>query len=168
MMARQREYEKLPGRGMRRGAFVQVRATFSRLWLAKDHLLMVDSNGFSESYKRFFFRDIQAITVTRTKHRMVLNIVLGCFLALFLGCVLAIDHNGSRIIFGSLTAIVAVAIVVNCLRGPGCRCLLTTAVQTEELASLRRAPQTRKILARLQPLILEAQEGAAAPPPQEP
>jgi hypothetical protein len=55
MAGREREYARLPGRGMRRGSALQVIATFSRLWLGKDHLLLVDSNGFVETYKRFSF-----------------------------------------------------------------------------------------------------------------
>src|SRR5258708_30103562 len=50
-------YRKLPG----------ARRTPLRkatLWLAGDHILSVDSHRFSEEYKRYYFKDVQAIIVT--------------------------------------------------------------------------------------------------------
>src|SRR5437867_8585041 len=50
-------YQKLPG----------ARRTPLRkatLWLAADHILSIDSHRFSEEYKRYYFKDIQAIIVT--------------------------------------------------------------------------------------------------------
>ena len=47
-------YRKLPGR--RRGFLFG-----SSVWLADDHLLLVKSARFREEYRRFYFRDIQAI-----------------------------------------------------------------------------------------------------------
>jgi hypothetical protein len=48
-------------------------------------------------------------------------------------------------------------LVANLLLGPTCVCHLKTAVQTEELPSLRRLRRARKVLARLRPLIVAAQ-----------
>src|SRR5690242_8964250 len=52
-------YTRMPG---------QFRGVFRRfsLWMGDDHLLLVDSTRFSESYKRFYLRDIQSIIVRRT------------------------------------------------------------------------------------------------------
>ena len=47
-------YRKLPGR--RRGFIFG-----SSVWMGSDHLLLVKSARFREEYKRFYFRDIQAI-----------------------------------------------------------------------------------------------------------
>ena len=55
--SRQR-YRKLPGR--RRGFIFSA-----SLWTGADHLLSVKSTRFQEHYKRFYFRDIQAIVITR-------------------------------------------------------------------------------------------------------
>ena len=52
-------YQKLPGRGV---GFTG----YSRLFVGPDHLLLVWSTGYSEHYRRFFFRDIQAFLVART------------------------------------------------------------------------------------------------------
>ena len=160
MAGREKEYERLPGRGMRRGATLQVSATFSRLWLGKDHLLLVDSNGFVETYKRFSFRDVQAVILTRTSRRAILN-------AIFLWCVvlcglfILLDNEVVTVVFGGLAALVVLLAVINSLRGPTCRCHLTTAVQTDELPSLRRVPRANRVLSRLRPLIAAAQSEAA-------
>src|SRR5271157_5492261 len=50
------QYSRLPGRS---GIFVR-----GSLWMSADHLLSVRRNPFSESYRRFYFGDIQAIVVT--------------------------------------------------------------------------------------------------------
>ena len=52
-------YQRLPG--TRRTPF--RRAT---LWLGADHILSVNSARFSEEYKRYYFKDIQAIVVRQT------------------------------------------------------------------------------------------------------
>src|ERR1039458_6784497 len=49
-------YRKLPG--SRRGMFFG-----SSVWMGPDHLLLVKSQRFQEEYKRFYFRDVQAIAV---------------------------------------------------------------------------------------------------------
>ena len=53
------KYRKLPGRA---AGFGEA----SRLYLSGDHLLLVTATGFSESYRRFYLRDIQSITARRT------------------------------------------------------------------------------------------------------
>ena len=39
---------------------------YARLYLGPDHLLQTASTGYSETYKRFYFRDIQAIVIRKT------------------------------------------------------------------------------------------------------
>src|ERR1700684_2106413 len=51
-------YRKLPG--TRRG-FIQK----SSVWAGPDHLLLVRGSRFREEYKRFYYRDVQAIAVAR-------------------------------------------------------------------------------------------------------
>src|SRR5688572_16565337 len=40
---------------------------YSRLWLADDHVLLVTTSGYSEEYRRFFFSDIQALIIRKTR-----------------------------------------------------------------------------------------------------
>src|SRR2546426_6411511 len=57
------EYLRLPGRGRPRGLRALLTGP-STLWMGGDHLLAVDSNGWRETYRRFGYRDIQAILIT--------------------------------------------------------------------------------------------------------
>ena len=59
----EKEYQRLTRARLRRAGFFTAVATRSSLWLGKDHLLCIDSNGYGEDYKRFYFRDIQTITL---------------------------------------------------------------------------------------------------------
>ena len=158
-------YVKLPGRGLRRVA-VAVSATRCRLWLASDHLLAVDFTVASEDYRRFYFRDIEAFVIRRTGVRQVWNwvfFVLGLLTALPFVFAWRSDGNG-----GFLIAAIGIAVfwlafmLINTLRGATCETHIRTAVQFEQLPSLGRLPVARKVLARLQPLIVAAQ-GAATP-----
>ena len=62
-------YKKLPGVGS--GALAR-----HRLWEGPDHLLVVTSWPSGEGYRRFFFRDIQAVVIRQTARRLGLNIAL--------------------------------------------------------------------------------------------
>ncbi len=61
-----KDYTRLPGRGLRYGGFRLFSRAICTLWMGADHLLLVDRTGYTESYKRFYFADIQAIVVRRT------------------------------------------------------------------------------------------------------
>jgi hypothetical protein len=56
----------------------------ARLYQAPDHFLQVSSTGFSETYKRFYFRDIQAIILENKPWRLWWSCGLGMLLLLFL------------------------------------------------------------------------------------
>ena len=153
---------------MRRTGMFAAFATRSSLWLGKDHLLGVDSSGYTEQYKRFYFRDIQAFTIRRTKRRRLLNWLLAFPLAGFLTVLIAglVDVGGRAIQtddywgfvgWGIPFAIVLALVIINSLRGPGCICQLHTAVQVELLPSLNRVRRAQRLLERLRPLIETAQ-----------
>lgn len=151
-----REYTKLtPVR--QRGGMALVSASRSNLWLGKDHLLSIETEGYTESYKRFYFRDLQAITLRKTVRMLVLAIVLGLFAAFFGWLTLIADAAEAKWILGVITGVFAVPFVLNLIYGPTCACHLRTAVQTEEVPSLGRVRRARKIIARLRPLIAAAQ-----------
>lgn len=137
------------------------------LWEGDTHLLIVKSWPSGESYRRFFFADIQAIILRRTKQRMVINIVLGVLLLLIGGPLLAaMIENSSEPGWGAAGGIVAgvflVFIVVNSLLGPACTLHIQTAIQCEQLPTVRRVRRARQLLARVLPRIAAAQ---AAPEP---
>jgi hypothetical protein len=161
MEGREREYRKLPGLGgSRRGYLASVVATRNRLWLGRDHLLAIESQGVSENYKRFYFSDIQALVVRRTMRAMVWSIILavlaGGFTMLGTGLLWDGETEGALavlIIAGGLL----LGLVVNAAMGPSCVCHMRTAVQTEELPSLKRIRTARRVLRIIRPHIEGAQ-----------
>ena len=146
----------------------QVRTPGVSLWLGDDHLLLVEQLTFQDNYRRFPFRDIQAITLRRTPARLIWNWVLGVPMAVLLvgvGFFFATGNPigvGSTFVCGGILVLALVLLIYN-LRGASCTCEIKTAVQTRPVSSLSRIPQADKVLARLRPLIQAAQAADAAP-----
>jgi hypothetical protein len=150
MSAPPNNYVKLPGAGHQIGSY-------TRLYRGVDHLLQISSVTFTESYKRFYFRDIQAFIVVRT-HTWFLFIALLLLVALILtGSALGVGDSVGSIILGGLAALFLILGLVVALRGPSCRCYVRTAVQTETLPSLNLIRRVDKVLAELKPLLDAAQ-----------
>ena len=143
-----------------------VAAGFSSLWLGRDHLLTVESTGYTEEYKRFYYRDIQAITIRKTKRQAVTGVVMGVVTLFFAGLALAVGNaygdDGGSIFCWVVAGVLGVLFIINLAAGPTTTCYLRSAVQTEELPSLGRWRRANKALARLRPLIIAAQ-GELAP-----
>ena len=133
-----------------------------QLWLGADHLLHLSWTNFSESYKRFYLKDIQTIVLSRTMTGRIINIVLGILLLIsaLLCWPLALGSGITTqvIVFGTFAPVFAILLGWNSLFGPTCRCCLHTAVQVEELPSLGRLRSARKTFAILQ-LAVEAAQG---------
>ena len=149
MAEAEKKYRRLPGLG--RGMI-----GIARLWLGRDHLLAVHSTGYSEDYKRFYFRDIQAIITRKTEFGKIVNAGLVCLSIVFLAPALAAS-GALQLFLGICAAILVLALLVNWGRGPTCVCHIRTAVQTENLPSLNRLHTVRKVLAILRPVVEKAQ-----------
>ena len=154
------EYQRLTRVRAKFGISVALR---SSLWQGPDHLLFVETTGYTETYKRFYFRDIQAIVVRKTTTFMVVNFVLGILFTIAMIPILASSKeiaNGNGIVIFWLVFVLlllGLPLALNIIWGPTCACELRTAVQTQELPSLARMRQTRRILNRIRPLIAAAQ-----------
>jgi hypothetical protein len=156
MAATEKEYMRLPGSGRRRQGLISAVSIRSRLWLGKDHLLSVDSQYYSEDYKRFYFRDVQAVIIRKTRNGAIGNVILGFLLAA--GVLGFISTSGGPAIFWAIFAGFWIfGLLLNTAFGPTCVSHLRTAVQTDELPSLKRLRRAQKVLARLRPLIAQAQ-----------
>src|SRR5208283_70103 len=128
----------------------------TKLYLGTDHLLLIEQFILVERYKRFYFRDIQAITETKSPRWIVLGLIWG-FLAL-LSALLLIPHNSVTLIFGTLfTAFFGLAFIHNILSGPTCIVRLQTAVQTHRFAPLERIRDFSSGMEIIVPLIQNAQ-----------
>jgi hypothetical protein len=147
-MPEQFHYKKLPGhrRGFIRGASV---------WLGPDHLLLVRSLRFREEYKRYYFRDIQAIVMAKVPrfHISTRAAVIGLLcLPPFLTARAGIAYS----IWKAAAALLALVwILVSALRS--CRCRIYTAVSADDLPSLYRTWTAHQFLRRVQLLIQQAQ-----------
>jgi hypothetical protein len=147
-MAAEKEYKKLPGRGTRFEGARLIAGTrrACRLWVGKDHVLMILSSYFTEEFKRFYFRDIQAITIRKTNSARNLSIVLAIIATPFgVGAIFVRDPVGIGFLIGAFVLFAGSAIV-NLLLGPRCVVEIKTAVQTEELSSLQRLRVARKTI----------------------
>jgi hypothetical protein len=160
------KYVKLPGQGYRSSAAPGLRIALFfviglfalllrgkkvQLWLGDDHLLVVDTDGYTEDYKRYYFKDVQGIVVRRTVEGRLINFLLSLPVLLF--GVLGIEKPG----FLFVAAVFLVFLILNIAQGATCEAELFTAVQSEKLVSLSRVKTARKVLDRLQPLIIAAQ-----------
>jgi hypothetical protein len=160
-MADEPKYKRLT-RARPRSRFALVSTGKSSLWLGPDHLLCIDSSGFTESYKRFYFRDIQAFLVRKTDKYKYVSLGLGVFgvlLAIFGG---VSGNSVARIVLFSFAGFFCLCMFLNLLLGPTTLCSIQTAVQTELLPSLARLRKARKVLNLVRPLITSAQ-GELAP-----
>ena len=143
-------YHKLPGH--RRG-FIKS----ASLWTGTDHLLSVKSDRLHEDYKRFYFRDIQAIVVTKVPRFPVST------RALALGALLLTAISIARLRAPGLTiglwllAAGLAACWIYISAAYSCTCRLYTAVSREDLPSLYRTWTARKVVADLERRIGQAQ-----------
>ena len=154
------EYTRLAGLGQKTVGFLSAGRT--RLWLGKDHLLHVTDQWFTETYKRFYFRDIQVLITRKTARGFVVNIVCGILGLLILFFPLAGKlywswDNGVLIAGGIGAGIFFIIVLINSILGPTSTCRIRTAVQSEELPSLCRLWRARKVLRILRAKIEEAQ-----------
>jgi hypothetical protein len=149
-------YKALRGRGRKRGSGTNFAfPTMCRLHLAEDHLLQVESMLFMETYRRFYFADIQGILIRRTVAGTVGSIVLGLALAatVALAVIQWLDPLGAAPVFAVLAGFFALGLVANLWAGPTCVTTVFTAVGSENLGSLGHLRRARRVIAQLQALI---------------
>lgn len=156
------KYRRLPGK--KRGI-----CRWRTLWLGDDHLLSVDSNGYSEDYTRYYFKDARALFSRRTVTGKVLNFLFAAGLTVSLVTLLASLGDGvtsGSVTLAILSALFLALLVINILRGPTCRCHILMPLGIHELPTLRRMRTARRVIDLVRPRILGIQstlEPAAAP-----
>lgn len=159
-------YQPLTGIAIRRASAFELSASRARLYLAEDHLLMLEKTYYRESYRRFYYRDIQALVLEKTKGWLWYGLTWLGFTLLFLVCLLAAWDSGSRYFFLPFAMLCFMGLVINGVAGPTCQCYLRTAVQYEVLPGMHRVRKTEQLLQRLRARILAAQPAAAAVAPE--
>ncbi|HMK49586.1 MAG TPA: hypothetical protein VK435_06005 [Thermodesulfovibrionales bacterium] len=149
-------YTKLPGRGLKKGGTALIVRTRARLYMGKNHLLCVYNTGYTEDYKRFYYKDIQALVTCRTSRGKTLNIVFGALTA-FHVLVTMLIGSPWNIISSSIAGLFLLLLLANIFRGPTSKAYLLTAVTMEDLPSLCRMKNALKVLELLRPVIEAAQ-----------
>jgi hypothetical protein len=144
----ERRYRRLPGR-----PFTAFRR--DSLWLAEDHLLSVQSSRFAEDYRRYYFRDVQAITIHRTAAVSPWTYLTGAVAAVLLAPGLFFEFQNAFLWFsGGLFLALTLSLIG---LGPTCACYIQTAVSRDRLGSLRWIRAAENTLRILQPRIEEVQ-----------
>jgi len=150
------QYTSLPGGS--KPLFAQAR---QQLFLADDHILVVNPGAYSEESYRIALGDIQALTVSKTIEWIIWLIAIGC--AMF-GVILimgsfdlvsnlfqedAIPYYviGSILLFLFLVLLIPFLIIA--IKGPTCKCVLRTAVKQHHLSSLGRVRTAKKAIAMI-------------------
>ncbi|NCC51577.1 MAG: hypothetical protein EOM20_10210 [Spartobacteria bacterium] len=158
MGKRAKLYTRLPGVGQ--ATFGVVTASKSSLYLGPDHLLLLFNRGYAEEYKRFYYKDIQALIMQKTPAWKIQNAVLAVMTAFFGVMALVTRQSDTtwQYITGAMGVTFLIITVCNLFRGVTCRCYLQTAVQTERLFSLHHVRTAQKVFRKLRPVI-EAEQG---------
>ncbi|MFZ4596709.1 MAG: hypothetical protein ACOYOF_20820 [Verrucomicrobiaceae bacterium] len=145
------DYQKLLGRS---------------LWEGPDHLLYIQRSGFlltfKETYKRIDYAKVQCISYGRTRSYLWTSIWLVLLLLpLVWGLLANLETPIATGIFGGLTGLVLIFLIVHLARGPTCLCKIQTAVQVLRLTPLKRVRAAMPVVARLTQLCLQHQGGQA-------
>src|SRR5688572_11648215 len=134
------------------------------LYAATDHLLLRVSSGFVESYRRFYFADIEAITVRTTARRMIWNIVHG--IGLLVSLMVIWLSSPPHFVSAFFAALFGLLLIWNNALGKTCATRLQTRVQKRDLP-IRRLRKALRVIDQLSSKIQMAQaQVALATPPQ--
>jgi hypothetical protein len=155
-------YHPIPGIGSGRGG-VQV-AIRSRIYQGPDHLLVVQSTGYTEEYKRIFYRDLQYVEVRVNRKRFWQAMISGAFVLLsVLLYVLLIYLKVSTVAAQILGLCFLIWFVVNLALGPTCDCFVRTSVQTLQIPAPGRMKKVPVLIAFLQTKIAALEPAQATP-----
>jgi hypothetical protein len=148
-------YRKLPGhrRGFIRGFSV---------WLGPDHLLAVNSMRFREEYKRYYFRDIQAIVIAESRrfHISTRSALIGYLWLVAFAATFQFNY-GPPVMGGLGIALVLVWIYISATCS--CTCRIHTGVSHDRLPSIYRIWTARKFLRAIESEISKVQGALELP-----
>jgi hypothetical protein len=138
------------------------------LWEGPDHVLSITGTRFNEEYRRFYYRDIQALILEKTVRTGSYGWWITLLSLLPIAIIFAFSSGQSYswvpLLLLSLVLIVRTEISFR----RSCRCSIQTAVSREPLPSLMRRTAAQAAVARLQ-MRIAAEQGDLPPeiPPRE-
>ncbi|MBP84483.1 MAG: hypothetical protein CMO61_11620 [Verrucomicrobiales bacterium] len=144
----------------------------SSLWLGDEHLVYVRGTGmlmpFREEYKRYRYRDIQAISVAKTSRVAgFVSYSLGVMLCAGSMAIIFVltgyeDASIAKIVFLSLlclaAGIFAAGLIRHLILGPTCVCDIQTRLSRDRLKPLDRYTKAQRVVGQLEGLVREVQE----------
>jgi fatty acid desaturase len=132
------------------------------LWLADDHVLLVETSFMTERYQRAWLRDIQGFFIRPSRQAKITTIIGLGLSALFAG----LTALGGGLIGLSVTMLVVSIVVVlaGIFAGRNCHFYAVTAVQRREWSNVTRRRAAHRLIAKLTPLIEAAQRDVSANP----
>ncbi|NOY75626.1 MAG: hypothetical protein GXP32_07520 [Kiritimatiellaeota bacterium] len=134
-----------------------------RILINDDHILVAKRMGMREEYRRFFLKDICRITAYKTWWGLFSIIINSLILAFFtLGAVLAHLSDKTYPVFVVSTFIGIISLcflLVDILRGPTGKVLITTLNSEDSLVFATRFHKTVKVLRKIRPMVEAAQGG---------
>lgn len=148
-------YQKLAGR---RGGL----GSQTSLWLASDHVLLLEGNLFTECYQRVYLRDVQGLFVRPSRESKWVTFISLGLVALF-GGLMALGGDTVPV-FGVFGVLAVIVLLYGLFLARTCHFHVVTAVQRREWPNVARYGKARKVMKRLAPLIREAQAGEGGLP----
>src|SRR4051794_29707309 len=109
MASSAKSYRRLPGTGY------QILGRRIQLWEGAEHLLLVEWDGYREYYKRFDYRDIQALIIRKTNEFMIRNAIVGALFCIFGAFAIGSSELGTRIFLLIVAGILGLSLGANAL-----------------------------------------------------
>ena len=168
-------YTKLPFTGRHPAAFTLSNRK-GEIWMAHDHLLVIEAGAYSEQAKRIYFDDIQTITITPTPTARKVGTWLSAvgfvlILISILGILIypSLDRPSRDTVFQEVGLSFLVAIcglisfvllwygISRLLAMPSCNCVVHTATQSHPVLALSSLRKAEKFMAFIRPYLDSAQ-----------
>lgn len=151
MPEEQHNYEPLPGTH-----WSSLAATTA--YVGEDHVLIVRRSLFAERYRRFYFRDIQAVIVRESPLAWILGALIGLIVGVLV--LLHLDGGGMGVLLaaGGLTAM----LLLHLAGGRACQCHIQTEMNRQRIPTVGRTRVAERFLAVLRQHITAA-EGELSP-----
>lgn len=146
-MAKKKEYTKLAGPGL---------MAYQRLYKGPDHFLVIEG-VYQETYRRLFYRDIQALIYSPKKAGTITTWISAlCFLICLLGIVTNSDSDlfAVWVVFATISGIV---LLFSAIAGGTCSFAIKTPAQTLVLRGVSARRKARKLMRKVAEIVESVQ-----------
>ncbi len=151
---KKKEYSKLTKRCRRL-------LSISQLWLAKDHIILIEEASASQSYRRFYFKDIEGIVLGDSSLHIVyfiLSIAIIPILARIFSALEMFGESSSRIISLIILGFFLLLGIYQFIAGRISNLSIQTKNGPYKLPIRFRQRKMKKLVDKITPLIYQYQE----------